>query len=56
MKKLVDFSYLKLTSRLTPEDLKRSDIKWVLMIPSVRTDSGVVAFFEKAWHEVNIGI
>ncbi|XP_071156111.1 heat shock 70 kDa protein 12A-like [Mytilus edulis] len=52
MKKLVDFSYLKLTSRLTPEFLKRSDIKWVLMIPSVRTESGVVAFFEKAWHEV----
>ncbi|CAC5401444.1 unnamed protein product [Mytilus coruscus] len=32
--------------------LKLSEIKWMLMIPSVRAGSGVQAFFEKAWNEV----
>ncbi|CAG2191034.1 unnamed protein product [Mytilus edulis] len=35
-----------------PNVIKPLEIKWVLMIPSVRAGSGVVPFFEKAWNEV----
>lgn len=34
--------------------LQLSDIKWMLMIPSVRAGNRVQAFFEKAWNEVGI--
>lgn len=36
--------------------MRLSDIKWMLMIPSVRVWSGAQAFFEKAWNDVSICI
>lgn len=50
---LFDFTWQNVTSNLNGV-VRPNQVKWMLMIPSVRVWNGVQAFFENAWNEVSI--
>lgn len=49
---LFDFAWQKF--HLKDHAVRPKDVKWMLMIPSVRVWNGAQAFFENAWNEVSI--